>query len=300
METVVVGSQRGHLRRGRGTSTGKLVCGSSQQRSPASRAEKWERSRKTTHWALWRLYCPSRPRRRRSLIFVGRKFRRQGRCGFLCRGVGCCGLLVFLRLLFLFDQELGTVSEQRINRPVGNEINPLFKALLLGQLFFQLLLLLLEFLVEPGFVLGLFVLARGALLGDLGSHSDQHREIVVGLLPNFECVGKVVEGIERNDGRLVEAGLLRLRVGGQDVSKARRTKRIRKAGGLGGVEFFLGFGLGQLPVTGGFGVASDLACVRGRRIHYSNRANPFHLEEVLVQPRVRLGFQVAEGIRHHR
>src|ERR1039458_1049400 len=238
--------------------------------------------REVTPLALLRVNCPTRPRRRRSFILVGRKFRRQGRCWFLFRGVGRCGLLVLLRLLFLFDQELGAVFEQRINRPIGNEIDPLLEALLLDQLFFQLLLLFLEFLVEPGFVLGLFVLVRGALLGDLGSHSDQHREIVVGLLPNFECVCKVVEGIERNDGRLVEAGLLRLRVGGQDVSKARRTKRIRKAGGLGGVEFFLGFGLGQLPVRGGFGIASDLPRVRGRWIHYSNRANPFHLEEVLV------------------
>src|SRR5690349_8853020 len=102
--------------------------------------------------------------------------------GFLLRlrGVLLFGRLVFLLVLrllvlfffLLFHEQFVALLEDRVEVPFGHHIDPLLVILLGGEFFAELLGLVGKLLVEPGLVLGFFILARGALLGERGGDGE--------------------------------------------------------------------------------------------------------------------------------
>src|SRR5437660_11276007 len=79
--------------------------------------------------------------------------------------------LVFLRLLFLFREQVLPLFQQRVNRRFGNQISPFLERLFLFQFVFELFCLVLEFLVEFLLVFGLFILASRAFLGKIAGNA---------------------------------------------------------------------------------------------------------------------------------
>ena len=86
--------------------------------------------------------------------------------------------------------------QQRVQGPGVNQVNPFAVALLLGELVFELFLLLFEFLVQPGLVFVLLLLAGRPFLRNLRRDRQDDGKIVIGPLPDLEALSKVVEGLE--------------------------------------------------------------------------------------------------------
>ena len=117
-------------------------------------------------------------------------------------------------------------------------------------------------------------------------------------MANLEGVGEVIEGPESDDGGLVQP---ELRGGGLGIHivEGWRTQRITYAGGLRGIELLARLRVGELPL-GRFRVPGQppgIGC--GREVNI-NRADLFYLDEVLVEPLVRLGLNVGQCFGNQR
>src|SRR5205823_12405178 len=95
-----------------------------------------------------------------------RQGRRQWRQFFWRHGRGARAgrFLLLLRLFLLFGEEVLPLFQQRIDRPLGNQIGPFLERLLLFQLLLELGRFFLELLAQHFFVFVLFVLARRPFL----------------------------------------------------------------------------------------------------------------------------------------
>src|SRR6266566_2022223 len=132
-----------------------------------------------------------------------------GVVGFLFRR-----FLLLLRLFLLFGEEVLPLFQQRIDRPLGNQIGPFLERLLLFQLLLEFGRFFLELLVQLFLVFGLFVLARRPVLRQV--RRDVQVEIViflVGLPGGFYGVTEAVKRFEFGHHRAVHARLLGLCLG---------------------------------------------------------------------------------------
>src|SRR5213594_2126426 len=184
--------------------------------------------------------------------------------------LSCMGSpLGLLRALLLLGHQPRAVAQERSQAVLRDEISPALELFLPIDLLDELLASFLELLVVLRLVFRFLALRGRTRLARLAGHRDLDVVIVARLLADSQRIAQAVEGIGRDDDRVIEPGI-GLGGVGDHIDEIYPAERARKVGRLLQIGPLLRSG--ELPV-GGLGLARHapaLSSVLRRR----NRLRP--------------------------